>query len=127
MMVNTVGVFVTASLSTHFYCNVGLIHWKIVFHAFINGFAHFVTAIQANNNNCASTVLDLFLGAIEVHGAPSRVQGDHGTENLCVAKYMETEFGVERGSYIWGRCVFLMAQPQYCHLILTIEVFIMYK
>jgi hypothetical protein len=83
--------------------------------------------IQANNNNCASTVLDLFLGAIEVHGAPSRVWGDHGTENLRVAEYMETERGVERGSYIWGWCVFLMAQPQYCHLILTIGVFIMYK
>jgi hypothetical protein len=72
-------------------------------------------------------VLDLFLGAIEVHGEPSRVLGDHGTENLLVAEYMETEFGVERGSYIWGRCVVFPCCWQHYLLISIIGVFIMYE
>jgi hypothetical protein len=85
--------------------DVGLIRWKIVFHAFIDGYSRFVTAIQASNNNCAETVLNVFLDAVEAHGLPSRVRGDHGTENLHVAAYMEETCGIERGSYIWGRCV----------------------
>lgn len=83
--------------------SAGLIRWKIVIHAFIDGFSRLLTSIRASNNNRASTVLDLFHAAISVHGTPSRVRGDHGTENLEVAEYMEDLFGVDRGSYIWGR------------------------
>lgn len=75
----------------------------MVIHAFVDGFSRLVTAIQANDNNRADTVLALFLSAIEEHHIPSRVRGDHGVENLGVAHYMEENFGVERGSYIWGR------------------------
>ena len=85
---------------------LGLIRWKIVFHAFIDGFTRFITGIQASNNNLAQTVLDIFLEAISVHGDPSRIRGDHGTENLLVAAYVEAVKGVERGSYIWGRSVY---------------------
>jgi len=53
-------------------------------------------------NNRASTVLSLFLSAIEGHGIPSRVRGDHGTENLGVAHWMEDYQGLGRGSYIWA-------------------------
>jgi len=45
------------------------------------------------------------MDAIAIHGLPSRVRGDHGTENLRVAAYMEEMKGVARGSYIWGRHV----------------------
>jgi hypothetical protein len=72
-------------------------------HGFIDGYSRLVTAIQASNNNRASTVLDLFQGAVSLYGLPSRVRGDHGTENLLVAAYMEEVRGVTRGSYIWGR------------------------
>lgn len=75
----------------------------MVIHAFVDGFSHLVTAIQANDNNRANTVLSLFLDGIETHATPSRVRGDHGVENLGVARYMEENFGSERGSYIWGR------------------------
>lgn len=79
-----------------------------MFHAFIDGFSRFITGIQASSNNLAQTVLDVFLDAIEVHGIPSRVRGDHGTENLLVAQFMEVLKGIERGSYIWGRCVHIL-------------------
>ena len=82
---------------------LGLIRWKIVIHAFIDGFSRFVTGIRASNNNRSQTVLDLFLDLVAEHGLPSRVRGDHGTENLLVAAHMEYTRGVERGSYIWGR------------------------
>lgn len=74
-----------------------------MFHAFIDGFSRFITGIRASNNNRAQTVLDLFMEIIEIHGLPSRVRGDHGTENLGVAHYMEETRGLGRGSYIWGQ------------------------
>lgn len=48
-------------------------------------------------------MLNLFLEAVKKHGLPSRVRGDHGTENLRVAAHMIQERGDGRGSYIWGR------------------------
>ncbi|KAG6850294.1 hypothetical protein H0H93_015236 [Arthromyces matolae] len=83
----------------------GLIRWRIVIHAFIDGFSRLVTGIQASDNNRAETVFNLFNEAIHTHGIPSRVRGDHGVENLLVAEFMESNFGVLRGSYIWGRSV----------------------
>jgi hypothetical protein len=80
-----------------------LIRWKIVIHCFIDGFSRLVTGIHAVGNNRAETVLNLFMHAIAKHGLPSRVRGDHGTENLRVAEYMEAVRGIGRGSYIWGR------------------------
>lgn len=85
--------------------SLGLIHWKIVIHAFIDGYSRLVTGIRASNNNLAKTVLDLFLDAVQKHQIPSRIRGDHGVENLEVAAYMERVRGVARGSYIWGRYV----------------------
>jgi hypothetical protein len=82
---------------------IGLIRWKIVIHAFVDGFSRFVTAIRCSGNNLAATVLEIFLEAVRVHGFPSRMRGDHGTENLLVAELMEETKGLSRGSYIWGR------------------------
>ena len=87
---------------------VGLIRWKIVIHAFIDGFSRFVLGILASTNNRASTVLQLFEDISHVFGYPSRVRGDHGTENLLVAAKMEEVRGVGRGSYICGRSAFLV-------------------
>ncbi|KAK7043060.1 hypothetical protein VNI00_008798 [Paramarasmius palmivorus] len=83
----------------------GLIRWRIVIHAFIDGYSRLVTGIKASNNNRADTVLLLFLAAVAVYGIPSRVRGDHGVENLLVAAFMEYVRGPGRGSYIWGRSV----------------------
>lgn len=81
----------------------GLIRWKIVIHSFIDGFSRWVLGIRAHNNNRAGTVLGLFEDIVQIHGYPSRVRGDHGTENLSVAARMEEVRGTGRGSYIWGR------------------------
>ena len=54
-------------------------------------------------------MLQLFLDAISVHGTPSRVRGDHGTENVRVAEWMEENRGGGRGSYIWGRFVNMLS------------------
>ncbi|KAL0577488.1 hypothetical protein V5O48_004512 [Marasmius crinis-equi] len=83
----------------------GLIKYKIVIHAFVDGFSRFVTGIRASNNNLSATVLDVFLESVEEHGCPSRVRGDHGTENLLVAEFMEDLKGLGRGSYLWGKSI----------------------
>ena len=79
---------------------LGLIRYKLVTHLFIDGKSRFITGARTHNNNRADTVLTLFHDARQ-HGNPRRVRGDHGTENMKVAEWMDTHFGV--GSYIWGR------------------------
>ena len=61
-----------------------------------------ITALSASTNNRASTVLDVFLSAVEQYGPPSQVQGDRGGENKAVCVYMLLEWGINRGSFIWG-------------------------
>ena len=84
---------------------LGLIRWKIVIHGFIDGYSRFVLGLRASGNNRANTVLELFEDIASVYGYPSRVRGDHGTENLLIAFRMEIVRGLNRGSYIWGRSV----------------------
>lgn len=45
----------------------------------------------------------MFLAGVKQWGLPSRVRGDHGTENIQVAAYMNHYRGLQRGSYLWGR------------------------
>jgi len=61
-----------------------------------------VVALRASTNNCAATVLDLFLKAQEEYGMPSRMRGDRGGENVDVATYMVMKNGPNRGSFLWG-------------------------
>ena len=44
--------------------------------------------LRASSNNCASTVLDSFLGAVQQYGLPSRVRCDRGGENAGVSEFM---------------------------------------
>ena len=64
--------------------------------------------LRANTNNLASTVLKLFLQAVEIYGTPSRVWGDRGGENVLVSAYMIMKHSPNRGSFLWGRWVILI-------------------
>lgn len=83
--------------------NTGLIRYKMVTHCFIDGHSRLVVGIRVSNNNRAATVCDLFLDATDKHGIPNRMRGDHGTENLLCAEWMEGQHGLLKGAYIWGR------------------------
>ena len=88
---------------TLYFVLLALIRWKLIQHGFVDGHSRFVVGIRVHNNNRAETVLLLFHDCRARHGTPSRVRGDHGTENIRVAEWMEHHRGAGRGSYIWGR------------------------
>ena len=71
----------------------------------IDGYSRLVTYIKCSNNNCASTVLSLFIQAVAEFGVPSRVRSDQGVENVDVARWMLTHMGVNRGSILTGSSV----------------------
>ena len=45
-----------------------------------------IVYMHCSANNCASTVLGLFLDAMHQYGLPSRVRSDQGWENIDVAQ-----------------------------------------
>jgi hypothetical protein len=98
MMGNMVGLYVIMFYHILMSNIQGLIQWKIVIHAFIDGFSRFLLRIWVSSNNRATTMLDLFEDITEVFGFPCCMWGDHGTENLLVAALMEEVRGID--SYI---------------------------
>lgn len=76
-------------------------------HGGIDGYSRMIVYLKANTNNSAATVFQLFLGAVEKFGLPSRVRSDKGGENMDIARYMLSHplRGPDRGSHITGRSV----------------------
>lgn len=64
---------------------------------------HFqVVGLKASTNNRSSTVMRLFLEAVNEYGLPSRGRGDRGGENILVSVFMVKFRGPNRGSFLWG-------------------------
>lgn len=61
--------------------------------------------LKASTNNRAGTVLELFEEAVTKHGLPFRVRADMGSENVDVARFMFTNRGLGRGSFITGKSI----------------------
>ena len=88
-MGNIVRKLLSSGSSQTFMCPPALVKYGFVTHAFIDGYSRLLVGIRVRDNNRAASVLELFLQATRRHGVPSRVRGDHGTENLEVAAWME--------------------------------------
>ncbi len=82
-----------------------LIRWKLVIHAAIDGYSRMITYCSCSGNNKSTTVLNLFLEAIEDYGLPSRIRADKGGENILIKQLIEGIRGSERGSFIAGASV----------------------
>ena len=61
--------------------------------------------LNCATNNLATTALQYFQEGVSKYGVPSRVRGDCGVENVDVARFMISNRGTNRGSFITGRCV----------------------
>lgn len=67
-------------------------------------FLQLITYLACASNNQADTVLTQFLQATERYGTP-RVRSDVGGENVDVWRYMLSERGEGRASFIAGSSV----------------------
>jgi hypothetical protein len=81
-----------------------LIRWGLVIHGCIDGFSRRIIYLHCSSNNLSSTVLALFLDAIEKDGGlwPSRIRVDQGVENVLVCEAMVEKQGEGRASFIAG-------------------------
>jgi len=79
-----------------------IVNFGIVVHGIIDGYSRLIVGLRASSNNTAKTVLSLFSSATNQYGIPSRVRGDRGGENQRVARWMEENRGIGRGSFLWG-------------------------
>lgn len=55
-----------------------------------------IVYMQCNNNNKATTVYDLFIGATKLYFVPSRVRSNKGLENVKFAEFMLVYRGFDR-------------------------------
>jgi hypothetical protein len=74
--------------------------------------------MRVHTNNLSSTVLQLFLDAIQQYGIPMHMRGDRGRENVDVSIWMIRCRGAYCAAFLWGRSV------QSCKFISRYNVFI---
>ena len=79
-----------------------LIRWRLVIHGGIDGYSRMVVYLHCSTNNRAESVFNLFWKASRLYGVPSRVRSDKGGENIDVCRFMVSQRGIGRGSFIAG-------------------------
>ena len=79
-----------------------LIRWYLIV-GVIDGFSRLPIKLECRNNNNAETVLQCFLGGVEMYRLPSRVRSDKEEESVLVADYMLRRRGTSRGSLTTGK------------------------
>ena len=55
-----------------------LIRWRMVTHGGIDGYSRTIVYLKTSTNNRATTVYELFIGAIQQYHLPSRIRSDQG-------------------------------------------------
>ncbi|XP_068747410.1 uncharacterized protein [Montipora capricornis] len=85
--------------------NHKLVNWRFVIHGCTDGYSRAIVYLNCATNNLASTVLQYFIEGTHDFGLPLRVRGDHGVENVEVARFMVENRVDNRGSFIAGRSV----------------------
>ncbi|KAF3835796.1 hypothetical protein F7725_028354, partial [Dissostichus mawsoni] len=101
-MLACIGTCQTGFGLVHFDGNHKLVRWRMVFHGCVDGFSRTIVYLRCLSNNMASSVLSLFLEAVENFGLPLRVRCDHGMENIRVARFMLERRGLNSRSVITG-------------------------
>ena len=82
----------------HMDTNHKLISWRFVFHGCM-------TPFEVCDQQPGSYCFTVFQEGVRKYGLPSRVRGDCGVENYDVARFMISNRGTNRGSFITGRSV----------------------
>lgn len=109
--------------------NHKLVNWRFVVHGCIDGYSRAIVYLECTTNNLASAVLHYFIKGTRKVGLPLHVRGDHGVENVEVARFMVEIRGDNRGSFIAGRSVHnvriesLAGDEQSCHCIFYKNIF----
>ena len=74
----------------HIYGNHKLTRWGFIIHGGIDGYSRRIMYLHCSLNNRASTVLALYMEAVQNYGLPSKVRADHGSKNNFVAAFMKS-------------------------------------
>ena len=85
--------------------NHKLVNWRFVIHGCTDGYSRAIVYLKCATNNLACTGLEFFIKGTHDFGIPLCVRGDHGVENVDVARFMVENRGDNRGSFIAGRSV----------------------